>query len=130
MKVVIFTLCQHASVDNGALTVSNAFSNLLLPHLPFKARFEVAIRLFFTGSEQGNFQGVVRLFDPDSQEVARWQIKFDVSISDLDVTGVFADSVGVLIFTFKTAGEFQFHLEDPSGSIFQIPLYVNLKSVS
>lgn len=128
MQVIIFTVCKHASVDKGLLSITGGASNLLVPEVPWRVRLVIATRLFFTAEEQGHFVGTFKLIDPDGHEIARAPIEVDVKIHEEDATGVFADSVGELIVTFRTSGEHQFHFEGPNQSPILIPFYVSRKS--
>jgi hypothetical protein len=127
MKVVICTLCQEASNSGGVLNIRNAFGDLVVPRMPFRATIAIATRLFFTATEQGRFFGIARLLDPDGAELARDDIKIDVIVSVPAASGVLADSVGQFSATIRKAGEHQFRLEPHHGEPFVLPVYVSAK---
>jgi hypothetical protein len=130
VRAIIFTVCKQAVIQKGLLSITNAFSNLLVQDVPATNRFMIATRLFFSLEERGRFSGLFRLIDPDACEIARSPMEFDIVISESDVTGVFVDAVGEMAVTFKTTGEHQFHLESQGQLPIVIPFYVSKRASS
>ena len=125
MRIAIFTVCRSARVENGLLTINDAYGGISVPKVPFRSDFTIATRLYFTAAEKGEFSGFIRMIDPDGRQLAESPIRLNVPIPEQDVTGVYADSIGGFSITFRNLGEFQFHFIQPEKEPFVFPFYVN-----
>lgn len=125
MRIAIFTVCRRATVENGRLSIIDAYGGLVLRQVPARAEFTIATRMFFSAEEEGEFSGAVRVIDPDGQQLAESAIKLDVPIPAEDATGIYVDSVGAFSLTIRSFGEYQFHFVQKNQEPFVFPLYVS-----
>ena len=125
MRIAIFTVCRRASVENGRLSIIDAYGGLVVRQAPARAELTVATRMFFSAEEEGEFSGMMRVIDPDGKQLAESPIKLEVPIPEEDATGIYVDSVGAFSLTFRSLGEYQFHFVQEGKEPIIFPLYVS-----
>lgn len=69
MVVDLFTLCDGAYNYNGKLTIVGTLDTISVVELPAKVQFGIAMKLRFGKEEAGNHTLIVRIKDPDGNNI-------------------------------------------------------------
>jgi hypothetical protein len=126
MHVEIFTLCREAKPECGAVHISFAFSQLVLPALPLMLPGVKAVaRIRFEVQEEGDHILQVQGFDLDGAQVimtAEAKIRVECAVGDSMAWATAVFDLGAL--TIRHAGDLRFELRCSKQSVQSIWLSV------
>ena len=70
MRVEIFTVAGSVEVSaTGGMTIKNAVDSIGVPHFPFTAPIQIAVRIRFARSEEGTHEIKINAIDSDGNRV-------------------------------------------------------------
>jgi hypothetical protein len=130
MKIIVASICEHAWVENGCLSIARAFDSIAADKLPYTLpRISVALRILARRSESGEHKIDVVLIDADGKELMRANLGLNAQFAE--------DSPQELSYSFVLSGQNVVfpHAGDYAVDILvdgrvdtSIPLYLRLKS--
>jgi hypothetical protein len=132
MKVIVATVCEHAWVENGCLSLCRTFDSISADKFPYTLpRMGIAIRLLARRSEAGEHKIAIHIADADGKELMRadWNLNVAVPL-ELIPESSFSFALNGQNVVFSAAGDYAVDVIIDSRVEVSIPIYVREKSGS
>jgi hypothetical protein len=129
MKVIVATVCEHAWVENGCLSLCRTFDSVTADKFPYTLpRMAIALRLLARRSEAGEHKIAIHIADADGKELMRsdWNLNVTAS-SEVTHESSFSFALNGQNVAFPAAGDYTVDVVIDSRVEVSIPVYVREK---
>ena len=129
MRVIIASVCDHAWVENGCLSLCRAFDTIMAAKFPHNlARLSIALRLLIRRSETGEHKLKVSLADSDGKKLLGFDLNITAQNPPESLTETsFSLALNAQNITFPQAGDYVVDILIDARVEASIPIYVREK---
>lgn len=111
-KVELFTLCQGAYNMEGHLTIVNTIDEFVVPQLPVRLSFGLALKLYIRPNVEGEKHLLISIINKKNDTNLKFpQIPFNLQIEKKETASHINIALNLQNVLFETSGVYDVHLE-------------------